>query len=171
VTTARRTAFLVVLVVAMDQATKALAAGPGRGIRLIHPLRNPAFSLQIADAGRWTELLAMLALLGAAVAVATRLGTKAGVPSWATGLILGGAAGNLLDRAILGSVRDFLLTGPVVINLADVAVLLGLAVAYGSWATGTFYPLSARRRGHTRSRGNAPCTNDLPTPPESPTPA
>jgi hypothetical protein len=101
-------------------------------------------------------------------AVATRLGIRAGVPSWATGLILGGAAaGNLLDRAIFGSVRDFLLTGPVVINLADVAVLLGLTVAYGSWATGTLHPLAARRR-HTRSHGNAPLTNDSPTPPESP---
>ena len=133
-TTLRRIAPLAVLIVALDQATKTLAAGPGRSHGLIYPMRNPAFSLQIADAGRWTEVLAMAAFLAVGVAVMSRLMASGRVPAWAIGLLLGGAVGNVVDRVLFGSVRDFLIAGPVVINLADVAVLIGVAAAYGAWA-------------------------------------
>jgi signal peptidase II len=50
----------------------------------------------------------------------------------ATGLQLGGAVGNLVDRLLAGGVTDFIYmgTGPV-FNLADVALLAGTVLA--SW--------------------------------------
>jgi signal peptidase II len=45
------------------------------------------------------------------------------------GLILGGAVGNTIDRAVSGAVHDFLAIGQVVvINVADVAVVAGLVL-------------------------------------------
>jgi signal peptidase II len=40
-------------------------------------------------------------------------------------LLIGGGAGNLLDRLVFGAVTDFIAVGPVAINLADVALLVG----------------------------------------------
>jgi lipoprotein signal peptidase len=53
---------------------------------------------------------------------------RAGVPAWALAAALAGAASNLVDRAVLGAVRDWLIVGPIVINVADVAVIVGLLV-------------------------------------------
>ena len=78
-------------------------------------------------------------LLGSAVAVAFVLWMLLkGTPTHATtsgcGLILGGAAGNLLDRLSAGEVTDFLdlefwpLQQWPVFNAADVAIVLGAAI-------------------------------------------
>jgi signal peptidase II len=45
------------------------------------------------------------------------------------GLQLGGAAGNLLDRMLLGGATDFISVGALVINLADVALFAGTLLA------------------------------------------
>lgn len=63
-----------------------------------------------------------------------------GAPLWALGLLLGGALGNLHDRAVFGGVRDFLdLRNPStgenlwpVFNVADAAIVAG-AAAYLLW--------------------------------------
>jgi lipoprotein signal peptidase len=120
----------IVAVVAADQATKAAAQAlgpypPG----FMEQVRNEALSLNVADAGRWTEVILMAAgLFAAAVFVGRRL-RQGRLAPWMAGLMLGGAASNLVDRAVLGSVRDFLAIGPVVINLADVAIVGALAAA------------------------------------------
>jgi signal peptidase II len=44
----------------------------------------------------------------------------------ATGLFIGGALGNLADRALTGAVTDFIAVGHLVFNLADLAVAAGL---------------------------------------------
>jgi signal peptidase II len=47
------------------------------------------------------------------------------------GLALGGAAGNLLDRVRSGRITDFIAVGwwPV-FNVADIAIVLGLSMAF-----------------------------------------
>lgn len=50
------------------------------------------------------------------------------VSAGTAGALLGGAVSNLVDRVLFGAVRDFLVLGPVVANLADLAVLAGLAL-------------------------------------------
>ncbi len=82
-----------------------------------------------------------LLLIGSAVAVAFVLwmllhGPPARTTALGCGLILGGAAGNLLDRLIVGDVVDFLdlefwpLRQWPVFNAADIAIVLGVAVLF-----------------------------------------
>ena len=42
------------------------------------------------------------------------------------GVAAGGAAANLVDRSLRGGVVDFVPIGPIVLNLADLAVVTGL---------------------------------------------
>jgi len=76
-------------------------------------------------------------------------------PSLALGFLLGGAAGNGLDRWNHGAVTDFLATVPFsfpVFNLADVAINLAVAC----FAIDQLAALRPRRSGpgNTRSRGS-----------------
>lgn len=109
-----------------DQAAK-LASGRLDAVPGITPVRNPASTLAIIDIGRWPG--AVLMLLGLVLAAAWLLPRAVGrQQALGAVLLLGGAAGNLVDRLTLGSVRDFLAIGPVVVNLADLAVVTGLAL-------------------------------------------
>lgn len=50
------------------------------------------------------------------------------------GLLLGGALSNTLDRLVRGGVIDFIQVGPFPnFNLADVAIVLGLAAITTTW--------------------------------------
>lgn len=80
-------------------------------------------------------------LLGSAVAVAFVLwmllkGPPARITAAGCGLILGGAAGNLIDRIVAGRVTDFFdlefwpLRQWPVFNVADIAIVLGVAVLF-----------------------------------------
>ena len=141
VTTQRRTAFVVAaaaVVVAIDQLTKtwAVNALDTRDIDLFWTLRfhlarnrGAAFSLAFGSGG----LVAILAIAVVVVflVIGRSINTKLGVLS--LGLVLGGAVGNLLDRAFRegsgflgGAVVDFI--DPQwwpVFNVADMAVTIG----------------------------------------------
>jgi lipoprotein signal peptidase len=115
-----------------DQVTKLAAELLARGQRhgLLVPLRNPRFSLGLAAATRPLMLAAMAAGIALAAGYGVRAARRGALPGWIPALVVGGAASNLLDRLLLGSVRDFLAVGHVVVNLADLAVLAGVA-GYG----------------------------------------
>jgi hypothetical protein len=51
------------------------------------------------------------------------------IPAWAGGLVIGGSAANIIDRAITGSVTDFISGPGDVFNLADVGVYVGIVAA------------------------------------------
>lgn len=134
------------VVIAADQTTKAAvvaAIGPGRSEQ------------RIALAGQWLSLeyaenrgiaFGVLAGLGAWVAAAAVLVLAALLihyartpkPSiWETvavGAITGGAVGNLIDRARVGHVVDFISVGPWPnFNLADSAITVGVALLVWGW--------------------------------------
>ena len=138
----RSVALCGLLVVAVDQVTKMLAWLPWVSDKLgfVHPLANHGLTLQVANAGRWTEVGLMTAVWICATALLLRLHGRGSVGSWGMGLILGGALGNIIDRALFGSVRDFLVLGPIVVNVADIAVLVGIAALYVRAATKTHEP-------------------------------
>jgi signal peptidase II len=131
-----RAVLVLAVVVAADQFTKSLVRGrvpPGRredlflGLDLVH-VRNPgiAFGL-LPDQGRLLTGLTLLALVVLLVYFARHASRRL---LWLpTGLLLGGAAGNLVDRARLGAVTDFL-DPPLwpAFNLADAAITVGILV-------------------------------------------
>ena len=78
----------------------------------------------------WPLLVINIALILALIAFALHsLDFRAASAKLATGLVLGGALGNLYDRLTLGVVRDFLRIGiwPM-FNLADTAIVVGVAI-------------------------------------------
>jgi len=122
----RSLAYAVAAVAAVDQLTKVFATliGPTAGVE---PTQNTALSLQTADPAGWLEVLLMAAGLVVVLVIVVPRVTGGRVPVWAAAGLIAGAASNLADRAVLGGVRDFLVIGPVVVNVADVAVVFGLA--------------------------------------------
>jgi lipoprotein signal peptidase len=52
--------------------------------------------------------------------------TRGALLAWSPGLLIGGGDGNLADRSLFGAAHDWLDLGIVVVNLADLAVLIGL---------------------------------------------
>jgi len=137
----RRSFLLAAAVLALDQGTKAWAGRtlPGGGSRsylgglvrltLVH---NPggAFGLFPEHSGAF---IAVSAVVVAALAVLLLLGRWRPLGRVGSALLLGGAAGNLVDRVQWGYVLDFLqVPGLPVFNVADVAIVVGaglLAVA------------------------------------------
>jgi signal peptidase II len=121
-------------IIAADQATKALARGAVvrgdrdpifPGVALVNVRnRGVAFGL-FEDGGALLIVftgIAVLALVGFFLAHATRHG--AWIP---TGLLLGGAAGNLIDRAYDEGVTDFIdLPLWPAFNLADISITAGV---------------------------------------------
>ena len=106
-----------------------------------HPAwnRGVSFSLFVQDSetGRYL-LMAVLASISAWVA-AMAWRAPDGLSALGYGLVLGGALGNLFDRAVYGAVFDFLYlhltTIPLfVCNFADIAISLGVAMLVLEWA-------------------------------------
>jgi lipoprotein signal peptidase len=136
-----RTTTIGLAVLVADAGTKVLAAflasrGFGRGVLL--PVQNPDFSLGLASAPFPIMLaLASLGILGFGGYTAWQAHRRKALP-WVPGLLIGGATANLLDRLLFGAVHDWLYLPKVVINLADVAVVVGL--------TGYFVSLVMKRQ-------------------------
>ena len=129
-----RALLVAAAVVAADQATKAIVRGSiGRAERIdlvagfgLVNTRNSGVAFGFfAGGGILVVVLAGLAL----VALLAFFSTHAERPLvWLpTGLLLGGAAGNLIVRAVEGSVTDFL-DPPLwpAFNVADAAITIGV---------------------------------------------
>jgi signal peptidase II len=110
------------IIVILDQGAKWLALrslGFGVPVNLIDGffsltlVMNPglAFGMlgTVPPGWRWIVALLSIGALGVLAALATRLLPEGGpVAAVAIGMIFGGAAGNLIDRARFGAVVDFL---------------------------------------------------------------
>ena len=138
-TAGARAAVVAVATVAVDQAAKALVRGTIErgehvdvipGIDLVNVRnRGIAFGL-FSDGGALLVVFAALALAALLVFFVRHSSTRL---VWLpTGLLIGGAAGNLIDRARDGAVTDYIdLPMWPAFNLADVAITLGvLALLY-----------------------------------------
>ena len=148
-------ALTAVFVVAGDQATKLLvrseiARGDERdlilGARLVH-VRNDGVAFgQFGGNGLLVGLVVTAALLGLlAYFVLHRDTPLIWLP---TGLLLGGAIGNLIDRIAAGAVTDFIkLPHWPAFNVADIAVTCGVVALL------VVVELDARRAGRAVSGG------------------
>jgi signal peptidase II len=133
-----RAALVLVLVLALDQLTKHLvrhSIAPGEQVRFLPGVQfvrtsnhGVAFGLEAGNQVLVTILVG-LALLALLVYFVTHATSRPLI--WLpTGLLLGGALGNLLDRIRAGSVTDFiqLPLGWPPFNLADAAIVLGVVL-------------------------------------------
>lgn len=116
--------------VLLDQATKSLA------VRFLSPARVAGGSSWIGRAPAVPVLVALwVTTLACTVLVIVASTTSSSERLAAASLVIafGGATGNLVDRLARGAVIDFIDLGwwPA-FNLADVAVVAGVAVAIGA---------------------------------------
>jgi signal peptidase II len=142
----RRALLVALIVLVLDQATKfVVVEAMGLRSRLVIPVADPWLNFTMAwneginfglfdfgAAGRWI-------LVGLAIAIVVGLlvwvrRTRGWIPALGTGLIVGGALGNVLDRLRYGAVADFLnmsccgIRNPFAFNVADAAIFAGAAL-------------------------------------------
>jgi signal peptidase II len=134
VTPARRAAAVALATVAADQAVKALVRTTIErgeevelllGIQLVN-VRNRGIAFGLFAGGGAVLVIFAVAALAALLIFFARHRDRPLV--WLpTGLLIGGALGNLLDRTLEGAVTDFVdLPLWPAFNLADVAITLGV---------------------------------------------
>jgi signal peptidase II len=128
---------IAIFVFILDQGVKALVGGSmqlGESIPLIPGflsltyIKNDGGAFGILGGSR------LVLLLGSAVAIGVVLwillsGSSSRLTSFGCGLILGGAAGNLLDRLATGEVTDYVhFSFWYIFNAADAAIVVGVAI-------------------------------------------
>jgi signal peptidase II len=129
-----RTGLTLGLVVAVDQVTKKLARDgvrPGEedpifpALKLVN-VRNEGVAFGI-DAGGKTLVIALIALALLALVLYFARHTARPLIWLPTGLLVGGALGNIVDRIRDGAVTDFLkIPAWPAFNIADVAITFGV---------------------------------------------
>jgi signal peptidase II len=129
-----RAGVVLAAVIVIDQVTKALVRGDIDegdsnsvfiGIQLVH-VRNKGVAFGFFSGGGWIVPVLTGIALAALVAYFLLHPEKSGL--WlATGLLLGGAIGNVIDRIRDGAVTDFIkLPHWDAFNVADMAITFGV---------------------------------------------
>ena len=129
-----RTGLTVGLVILVDQVTKKLVRDgirPGEedpifpALKLVH-VRNEGVAFGI-DAGGTTIVIVLIALALLALVLYFARHTARPLIWVPTGLLIGGALGNIVDRIRDGAVTDFLkIPAWPAFNVADVAITFGV---------------------------------------------
>jgi signal peptidase II len=129
-----RAGALAAVVLVLDRVTKALvsssiAVGQHRhflpAVQLVH-VRNTGVAFSLFSGGGAAVLILTFAALVALVAYLARRPEHRGL--WVpTGLLVGGAVGNLIDRIASGAVTDFIkLPHWPAFNVADMSITFGV---------------------------------------------
>nr|WP_249146226.1 signal peptidase II [Bradyrhizobium diazoefficiens] len=145
---------LILVIVLLDQVTKQLVVSslePGRPMVILSSGALPSVDLVLSynkgisfsflsfadDAQRWP--LVALSLLACALLVwwLSRVPSSQPIQAFGLALIIGGALGNMLDRARLGAVIDFVHVSWgawsfAVFNVADTAITMGVVAILAS---------------------------------------
>jgi signal peptidase II len=133
-----RAALVAAAVLALDQGTKALVRGGlalGEedavlpAVKLVHTRNSGVAFGTFAGGGTLVSALVLVALLALVLYFATHA-TKPLI--WLpTGMLLGGAVGNIIDRVRDGAVTDFVkLPAWPAFNVADASITLGVLLLF-----------------------------------------
>jgi lipoprotein signal peptidase len=104
---------------------------------------NPAYAFGVVGGPAPALIAVALAVLGAFLALVMLAAPVLGVPPFVTALITGGLLSNTFDRVRFGAARDFVTTPWAIVNLADIAVAVGI-VAFVGTAIWRIYSTRAR---------------------------
>ena len=127
------------IVVVLDQLTKHLIWRNGRNYELIDGylnitlVKNAGAAFGMFQGARAFFIVASVVAVALVIYVGAKLPRAERMRRFWLGLILGGAVGNLIDRAAFGEVIDFLQIGVAghywpVFNVADMGVTIGAAL-------------------------------------------
>ena len=129
-----RAGLVLVVVVAIDQLTKALVRSELKvgEVREVLPfldlvrVNNDGIAFGAFGGGQALVIVALVAALCGLIVFFVLHGERRGI--WlATGLLLGGALGNIIDRVRDGAVTDFIkLPHWPAFNVADIAITAGV---------------------------------------------
>ncbi|TKI54739.1 lipoprotein signal peptidase [Brevibacillus antibioticus] len=131
---------IAAVIIALDQFTKFLVVKYmelGESIPLIADVfhltshRNMGAAFGILQNQRWFFIVITTVVVIGIVISLIRLGKKQPRASLALSLVLGGAVGNFIDRAMSGQVVDFLnftLINFPIFNVADMAITIGVGI-------------------------------------------
>lgn len=116
--------FLVVSYMKLGESIPVLA-----GIFHITYIENPGAAFGLFANQRVIFIVAAALVIAAACLMYRRLMSEKVIVRWGVALLLGGAAGNLIDRVRIGCVIDFLdfRIWPV-FNIADIGICIGVAL-------------------------------------------
>jgi signal peptidase II len=131
-----RAVAVTAVVIALDQATKAVVRsqvavgerdGVLPGVDIVHVRNNGVAFNQLAGGGALVTIVVAAALFALLAYFATHLDKPfVWLP---TGMLLGGALGNIVDRARDGAVTDFIkLPAWPAFNVADTSITFGVIV-------------------------------------------
>ena len=134
--TVLRTALVAVAVIFADQLTKAIVRAQiprfdeidlVLGLKFVHTRNTGVAFSMLSGGGPIVVIVACIALTALLVFFITHLKTRL---IWRpVGLLLGGAAGNLIDRVRIGAVTDFLkIPYWPAFNGADIGVTFGVLI-------------------------------------------
>jgi signal peptidase II len=104
-----------------------------RGFFSLQFVYNPGAAFGMLAHKQWLFILVSAAAIFGILWYLRQPETRRGVMPWALGLLMGGAAGNLVDRVRLGKVVDFFLfywkswSFPN-FNVADIAITVGVGL-------------------------------------------
>lgn len=153
---ARRVAIVFAIVLALDQISKAIIRAtldfgtPYRGDVFFYFVRHQNTGLVggVFSGVPYIGYLAPLLAFAVLVYLYRHLNPVSRWQSLAYGLVLGGAVGNIIDRVVFGAVTDFLQFHFYFIpfdfpwkyypafNLADSAIVIGVALLVLTWHSG-----------------------------------
>ena len=134
-------------VVAVDQVSKLATSSAGCGTHLC-PVRNDALMLGIGHGPTTQVVLIGLAGLVVFCLWVRSMKRRTELAPLAVVVVVAGILGNLIDRVLFGFVRDFLvIPGDVAINVADVALAVGLLVCAAAAAHSITIPFRTRPPG------------------------
>lgn len=118
--------------------------------------------------GEGTPPSALVVITGAVIVALLVLSLRGGLNWFGSGLIAGGAAGNLIDRILDGGVTDFIDVGwwPS-FNIADIAIVLGVAAVLIPPCSSPRMPPyrssdCSRPRRSAHSEGSGPLASPVP---------
>jgi signal peptidase II len=131
-----RAVLVAALVIFLDQLTKALVRADIErfeevdlilGIKLVHTRNTGVAFSMLSGGGPLVVIVAVIAVVALLAVFLTHLKTRL---IWLpVGMLLGGAAGNLIDRIRIGAVTDFVkIPHWPAFNVADIAVTVGVLI-------------------------------------------